>query len=164
MKKVVQSLRDALQAAIVPLIRLGDFVGNVDKGGASGLGEFDRCAILLDVRRSVEKADLVLAAWPESEQAPEPIVAVGNQALLDEVARRGLLRELHGSIGALHDQLEREGGLDDRLTRYLAYRLRRDEAAVSGGASAQAAAAHWQEAIEGIGDTAAAERGFGNCG
>lgn len=47
---------EALQAALTPLIRLGDFIGNEDAGGASGLGPFDRCAIILQVRRAIAKA------------------------------------------------------------------------------------------------------------
>jgi hypothetical protein len=47
---------EALQATILPLERLGDFVGNVDKGGASGLGEIDRCAILYKVRAAIALA------------------------------------------------------------------------------------------------------------
>jgi hypothetical protein len=51
-----QMLLEALEATVKPLERLGDFIGNVDKGGASGLGPFDRCAILLRVRDAIEKA------------------------------------------------------------------------------------------------------------
>ena len=47
---------EALQATIIPLQRLGDFVGNIDKGGASGLGEIDRCAILNKVRAAIALA------------------------------------------------------------------------------------------------------------
>ena len=36
----------ALEAAIPALQRLGDFVGNTDSSGASGLGVIDRCAII----------------------------------------------------------------------------------------------------------------------
>lgn len=46
----------ALEAAIVPLIRLGDFIGNNDAGGASGLGPFDRCAIIRQARAAIAKA------------------------------------------------------------------------------------------------------------
>jgi hypothetical protein len=46
----------ALEAALTPLIRLGDFIGNDDKGGASGLGPFDRCAIISAVRSAIAKA------------------------------------------------------------------------------------------------------------
>jgi hypothetical protein len=49
----------ALESTVVPLERLGDFIGNEDKGGASGLGPFDRCAILLgvgDTIRDVQEA------------------------------------------------------------------------------------------------------------
>lgn len=50
----------ALMATVVPLIRLGDFVGNVDTGGASGLGPFDRCAILGQARAALLKAGVRL--------------------------------------------------------------------------------------------------------
>lgn len=47
---------EALQLTVRPLERLGDFVGNVDKGGASGLEEIDRCAILGKVRAAIALA------------------------------------------------------------------------------------------------------------
>ena len=47
---------EALQLTVRPLERLGDFVGNVDKGGASGLGGIDRCAILGKVRAAIALA------------------------------------------------------------------------------------------------------------
>lgn len=50
-------LLEALRACVIPLERLGDFVGNTDKGGVSGLGPFDRCAILLAVRDALAKAE-----------------------------------------------------------------------------------------------------------
>ena len=44
----------ALLAKTLPaLIRLGDFVGNVDEGGASGLGRIDRCALILEVKNAI---------------------------------------------------------------------------------------------------------------
>lgn len=46
----------ALEAAIPALIRLGDFVGNVDPGGASGMGRIDRCALILQAREAIAKA------------------------------------------------------------------------------------------------------------
>lgn len=53
-------LAAALLATIAPLIRLGDFVGNHDHGGASGMGEFDRCAILLQARTALAKAGILV--------------------------------------------------------------------------------------------------------
>jgi hypothetical protein len=50
------ALLEALKAAVPALERLGDFVGNVDHGGASGLGTIDRCALLLKVRDAIAKA------------------------------------------------------------------------------------------------------------
>lgn len=52
------ALLDALKATVVPLIRLGDFVGNVDAGGASGFGSFDRCAIVHQVRTAIADASV----------------------------------------------------------------------------------------------------------
>lgn len=46
----------ALEATLIPLMRLGDFIGNTDSGGASGLGAFDRCAIIGRVRDTIDKA------------------------------------------------------------------------------------------------------------
>jgi hypothetical protein len=46
----------ALEATLIPLMRLGDFIGNTDSGGASGLGAFDRCAIIGRVRDAIDKA------------------------------------------------------------------------------------------------------------
>jgi len=46
----------ALEATIKPLVRLGDFIGNEDNGGASGLGHFDRCAIILQARAAIAQA------------------------------------------------------------------------------------------------------------
>ena len=52
--------RDALLALLektVPaLIRLGDFVGNIDEGGASGMGRIDRCDLILKVRNAIATA------------------------------------------------------------------------------------------------------------
>jgi hypothetical protein len=50
-------LRDALRATLTPLMRLGDFIGNEDAGGASALGAFDRCAIIRQVMDALDKAD-----------------------------------------------------------------------------------------------------------
>lgn len=49
-------LLEALEATIIPLQRLGDFIGNIDNGGVSGLGSFNRCDILLAVRSAIAKA------------------------------------------------------------------------------------------------------------
>lgn len=54
----------ALEATIPALVRLGDFVGNVDEGGASGQGKIDRCALLLQVRESIAMADIADEATP----------------------------------------------------------------------------------------------------
>jgi hypothetical protein len=51
-----QRLLTALEATLPALIRLGDFVGNVDTGGASGLGTIDRCAIIHQVRDAIDKS------------------------------------------------------------------------------------------------------------
>jgi hypothetical protein len=46
-------LLSALRATVKPLLRLGDFIGNEDAGGPSGLGPFDRCEIVLQVRKAL---------------------------------------------------------------------------------------------------------------
>lgn len=46
----------ALDSTIIPLMRLGDFIGNTDVGGASGLGSFDRCAVIQSARAALAKA------------------------------------------------------------------------------------------------------------
>lgn len=57
MMRAAPDMLEALKAAVIPLMRLGDFIGNEDAGGASGLGPFDRCAILSQVRAAIEKAE-----------------------------------------------------------------------------------------------------------
>lgn len=49
-------LANVLRETLPALIRLGDFVGNVDPGGPSGQGCIDRCALILKVRRALERA------------------------------------------------------------------------------------------------------------
>lgn len=51
------ALVEALKATLTPLVRLGDFIGNEDKGGASGLGAFDRCAIIGKVKEALALAE-----------------------------------------------------------------------------------------------------------
>lgn len=47
----IDELKKVLGETLVPLQRLGDFIGNTDAGhGASGLPPFDRCAIIRSVR------------------------------------------------------------------------------------------------------------------
>jgi hypothetical protein len=66
--------RDALSALLektVPaLIRLGDFVGNIDEGGASGAGRIDRCDLILKVRNAIARA--TGQPVPEEDEGPEP--------------------------------------------------------------------------------------------
>ena len=57
MTNLERQLLEALKATLVPLMRLGDFVGNEDAGGASGLGPFDRCAIIGQVKDAIEAAE-----------------------------------------------------------------------------------------------------------
>ena len=52
-----RSMLEALRAALPALQRLGDFVGNVDQGGASKLGRIDRCAIIGQVRDAIDAAE-----------------------------------------------------------------------------------------------------------
>lgn len=67
---------------------------------------------------------------------------------LESLAAAGALANLHGAIGALHDQLERAGALKDPHAHYLMLRLRREEVLVSGRPDAEIAAQHWQQQIE----------------
>lgn len=62
--------------------------------------------------------------------ADAPLQSVASDALLAEVARRGLMTGLHGAVGALCDHLATTGALDgaSNTTSYLAYRLRREDA------------------------------------
>lgn len=46
-------LAAALAATLPALIRLGDFVGNVDEGGPSNQGRIDRCTLILAVRAAL---------------------------------------------------------------------------------------------------------------
>lgn len=75
---------------------------------------------------------------------------VSTEALFAELRRRGAMTGLHGAIGALYDQLERQGQIpgDSRLLNYLACRLRREEALVSGLPGAKDAAQVWQLKID----------------
>lgn len=70
-----------------------------------------------------------------------------NEELLAEVRRRGLLTELHGAVGALYDHLEHRGDFmaDERHTRYLAFRLRREDSRAAGYPDS---AAVWQQSID----------------
>lgn len=74
--------------------------------------------------------------------------AISDADLLDEINRRGILQPLYGAIGAMHDHLDRTGALDERLTQYLAYRLRREEAAITGMPDSADRVANWQECID----------------
>jgi hypothetical protein len=60
-------LLEALEATILPLMRLGDFIGNDDKNGPEWAGRFDRCAIILRARNAITKA-----TGKASEMAMEP--------------------------------------------------------------------------------------------
>lgn len=192
MSNVNKRLLDALRLTVKPLIRLGDFVGNIDKGGASGQGEFDRCAIVLEVRRAIEEAEKqellganlrskllaavtscphqidgrkVVLEFSDSQPganalaqlvdrlsavAPSDLKEVSEAELLAEINRRGMLQPLYGAIGAMHDHLDRTGALDEKLTQYLAYRLRREEAAITGAPDSAARVANWQDCIDQI--------------
>lgn len=81
-----------------------------------------------------------------------PIECASNEALLGELARRQLLAPLHGAVGALYDHLERTGALDGEsaLTSYLAYRVRREEASVTGSQSRATDVAYWDGRIRAL--------------
>jgi|OM-RGC.v1.012928087 hypothetical protein len=75
---------------------------------------------------------------------------VATTELLAELRRRGAMTGIHAAIGALYDQLERQGLLqDDRCTlSYLANRLRLEEARASSADGAQGSVRFWQEKID----------------
>ncbi|WP_139223001.1 hypothetical protein [Paracidovorax wautersii] len=82
-------------------------------------------------------------------QPDEKVVrAIADADLLAEINRRGILQPMYGAIGAVHDHLDRTGALDERLTQYLVYRLRREEAAITGMPDSAARVANWQGCIE----------------
>lgn len=56
-KVAIEKQSSALRAALPGLIRLGDFVGNVDEGGASGLGRIDRSEIVAAVNVALSMTD-----------------------------------------------------------------------------------------------------------
>ncbi|MFK4705576.1 hypothetical protein ABIC83_002415 [Roseateles asaccharophilus] len=76
---------------------------------------------------------------------------------LESLAAVGALANLHGAIGALHDQLERAGALKDPHTHYLMLRLRREEAVVSGRPDAEVSAQRWQHHIDAMAKQAVAD-------
>lgn len=80
--------------------------------------------------------------------SPQGMKAASDAELLAEINRRGMLQPLYGAIGAMHDHLDRTGALDEKLTQYLAYRLRREEAAITGASDSAARVANWQECID----------------
>lgn len=53
--QLIEDYKALLSKTLPALIRLGDFVGNVDNGGASGLGRIDRCALILEVKNAIGK-------------------------------------------------------------------------------------------------------------
>lgn len=83
-----------------------------------------------------------------SAVSPRELRDVSEAELLTEINRRGMLQPLHGAIGAMHDHLDRTGAFDDKLTQYLAYRLRREEAAITGSSDSAARVANWQDCID----------------
>lgn len=83
------------------------------------------------------------------------LAAVSFDDLLAELGRRGHSVALSGSIGALHDHLERTGALDgdSKQTAYLVYRVRRDDYLCSPSLPPQERrrmAAIWQEKIDSL--------------
>jgi len=77
---------------------------------------------------------------------------IGNDALMEEVCRRGLLTELHGAVGAFYDHLANNGIFDggSNTTSYLAYRLRREDAKLGNSNGSPESANYWQERIQAI--------------
>ena len=106
----------------------------------------DARRVLADVAKDTQK---VSTSIDQSSQSGEQLVlAISDAALLVEINRRGILRPLYGAIGAMHDHLDRTGALDEHLSQYLTYRLRREEAAITGMPDSAARVANWQECID----------------
>lgn len=98
-----------------------------------------------------EAVEAPLDAYSNNVDDPygeQPVRAVSDAALLSEINRRGMLQPLYGAIGAMHDHLDRTGALDERLAQYLTYRLRREEAAITGMPDSAARVTNWQECID----------------
>lgn len=100
-----------------------------------------------------EAVETALDAYSNNVDDPatageQPVRSVSDATLLSEINRRGMLQPLYGAIGAMHDHLDRTGALDERLSQYLAYRLRREEAAITGMPDSPARVANWQECID----------------
>lgn len=83
-----------------------------------------------------------------STDGEQPVRAVSDATLVAEINRRGMLQPLYGAIDAMHDHLDRTGALDEHLAQYLTYRLRREEAAITGMPDSAARVANWQECID----------------
>jgi hypothetical protein len=82
----------------------------------------------------------------------QTLESVGNDALLAEVARRGMLTDLHEAVGALYDNLATNGILDSETntSSFLAYRLRREDAKLSDNHGGYRTANYWQQKIDAI--------------
>jgi hypothetical protein len=78
---------------------------------------------------------------------------VSTADLFREIARREALTGLHGAIGALCDELERQGFVSggSPMFTYLAYRLKREEMLVAGLPKGDLAAQGWQLKIDQMG-------------
>lgn len=78
---------------------------------------------------------------------------VSTADLFKEIARREAMKGLHGAIGALYDELERQGFVPEgsRMLTYLAYRLRREEMLVAGLPDGNFSAQGWQLKIDQMG-------------
>lgn len=86
----------------------------------------------------------------EVDTAAGTVRSFSNDEILGELQRRGALSQLHGAIGALYDHLDRNGSLsaDSSMTAYLAYRLRREKAAICPTHDRQDLVAAWQQSID----------------
>ena len=107
----------------------------------------------LHARRTMTAAEITAAHEPA-------LRATDADALLAEVARRGLLADLNGAIGALYDHLAHTGALDgdSKLTAYLSFRLRREGAELTDVGAHRGDCRYWQQKIDGLESDDAAER------
>lgn len=118
-----------------------------DSGSNQNWFECDVAIIDAAALDSVANARSVLADLGKDEQT---LQTIGNDELLAEVSRRGLLTELHGAVGALYDNLATNGVLDSEsnTTSYLAYRLRREDAKLGEPNGQNRSAQYWQQKID----------------
>ncbi|WP_321966977.1 hypothetical protein [Burkholderia cepacia] len=155
---------DDIANAIRRLLAIGlDDASDTLKVGSTDGGDFDAARFVVGLE--IGEPSIMVHSRKESREPEEVtnrntsnatdanIRHIPVEALLEELARRNALAQVHGAIEALHDQLSNTGALDgeSRLTSYLMYRLRREAAKTSGTPNATANAQYWQIRIDALG-------------